>query len=215
MKTRRPFSSIWYGSPNFLKSSLDKLVRKGDLLFYAFVSHHKEEDEKKDHIHLYMEPDGTIDTKQLIDLIQEVDLSSENLMPVKLLPCRNSNFSEWYLYTSHNIAYLTSKGQKRKFHYSIDDFETSNEDFFREKVHTIDMSKINTIEFVRNAALQGIPFEVIVMQGQVPVQQIIQYQKAYEMILRLRNNVAAKTYRNLRDNHEIENNYQTLEDFKK
>lgn len=205
MKTRRPFSSIWYGSSKFLKDNLDKLVRKGDLLFYAFVNHIAEEDEKKDHIHVYMEPDGTLDTKQLIDLIQEIDLSDKDLRPVKLLPCDSSKFSDWYLYTTHNITYLASKGQKRKYHYKQEDFISSNSDFFNEKVHRIDMSKLNSMEFVRNAALQGIPFEAIVMDGQVPIQQIYQYQKAYEMIVKLQNTVAAETYRNMRQKHEIEN----------
>lgn len=202
MKTRKPFSTVWYGSEGFLKGELDRLYRKGDILFYAYVKHNAEEDEKKDHIHVYIDPDGQIDTRSLTDLLTEYDVT--NVLPIRPLPFKSSKWSDWYLYNTHNVTYLSMKGQKRKFHYSKEDFVTSNEDYFTELIHTIDMSKINSVEFLRNAALSGVPFEQVVMNGQVPPQQFYGYKQTYMAMLKMATTVQAETIRKTGKTHDKE-----------
>lgn len=176
---------------------LDELVRKNELIFYAAVYHFKEEDEKKDHIHVYMVPDGQLDTSHVTDVLTEYDMKNEK--PIKPLPYAFSKFGDWYLYTSHNIAYLRSKGQTRKYHYSIDDFFSSNDDYLIELVHTIDMSKINQTEIIIRAVDEGISFNQLVKDGRVPVQLIGQYRQVF-------NEIAYGAYDTL-DNHTRRGGY--------
>lgn len=198
MNTIKPFSSIWYGSPDFLKMKLDLLVKSRVLLFYAFIKHHAEEDEKKDHIHVYMVPDGRIDTDVIMNEIIEYDLI--NVLPIKLLPIKSSKFREWYLYSTHNITYLLSLGQNRKYTYSKDDIITNEPDYLLEEIHHMDMSKINKIDIVRRAAERGVDFAQLVSDGQIPIQLIGQYQKAYDII----RSHSIRTNRGIYSDHEGE-----------
>ena len=181
MKTSKPFATISYNSVDFLYSKLMDLVNRGNLSWFAFVYHYKEEDEKKDHIHVYFIPDGQIDTKPLGSLLREYDPTHPDL-PLGVLPFQSSKFPDWYLYSSHNTEYLASKGQTRKYHYTKSDFKTSNEDYLTELEHLIDRSKINNITVVREAVENNIPFCSLVTEGRVPVQLINQYQKVYDLI---------------------------------
>lgn len=180
MRTSRDFSTIFHGSKEFLKMRLDLLVEKKKILFYAFVFHHKEDDEKKDHIHVYMVPDGRVDTDTIRTELEEYDLI--NLKPIRPLPFQSSKFGDWYLYSTHNVSYLAAKGQTRKYHYSISDFITSSEDYLLELVHTIDMSKINRMDVVIRAVETGQPFHTLVSSGQIPIQLLTQYREAYRII---------------------------------
>lgn len=199
MKTRRPISSVWYGSSEFLKMQLDNQVKLSNIIFYAFIYHHKEEDEKKDHIHLYIVPNGEINTETLSNIITEIDLTNDK--PFKLLPFRFSKFDDWYLYNCHDTNYLLSKGQTRKYHYKRDDFISSEPDYLLEMIHQIDFSKINRIELIREAVDNQIPFEQLLLNGQIPVQLIKQFKDTYDMLsgykIKLDN-----TFRNGNANHE-------------
>lgn len=184
-----------------MKLKLDDLIENHVICFYAFVGHYPEEDEKKYHYHVFFTPERKVDTVQLSNLFTEIDLT--NPLPIKMLKWDPSKFGDWYLYTSHNVSYLASKGQKRKYHYNINDFITNSNEQLNELVHTIDMSKINRIETVRRAAENGVPFGSIVKDGQIPIQLINQYEKAYNYCLSLYAN-ELETVRNDRENHEPE-----------
>lgn len=125
-------------------------------------------------------PNGRIRTEYLHDELTEYDMN--NVKPIKPLPFNCSKFDDWYLYCTHNIAYLASKGQSRKYHYAKDEFLTSDEDYLNEMVHTIDMSKINRTEVLSRAVENGIPFTELVTTGQIPVPLVNQYMKVYEMM---------------------------------
>lgn len=75
MKTTRPQSTISYNSMGFLLGVLDNLVEKEFITFYAVIEHQAEEDENKDHIHVYFEPAKTIDTLWLSKQFLELDLA--------------------------------------------------------------------------------------------------------------------------------------------
>lgn len=182
MKTSKPFATISYNSPEFLFNKLNDLVNRGKLSWFAFVKHYAEEDEKKDHLHVFFIPDGQIDTKPLGDLLREYDPTHPD-KPLCVLPFQNSKFPDWYLYTLHNTEYLASKGQSRKYHYTKSDFVSSNEDYLTELEHLIDRSKINNITVVREAVENSIPFSTLVKEGRIPVQLISQYQKVYDLIV--------------------------------
>lgn len=201
MKTSRPFSTISYNSKDFLKSKLDELVQKRYISFYTFVEHFPEDDEKKKHKHLLIIPNGQVQTDQITDILQELDLSNP-LKPLGVMPWRNSKFGDWFLYACHDSAYLMSKGQSRQHHYQECDFVSSDEDYLHELSHTIDRTKYVKSQEFYEKAVNGVPFIALVGQGQVPMPQFNQYKAMYDYIQDM-------TFRNGRKTHSPkENNLQ-------
>lgn len=194
MKTSKPFSTISYNSADFIKVKLGDLVNRRKISFYAYVDHLPEEDEKKSHKHLYIVPNGQINTDELLDLLIEADPSHPD-KPLGCIQFRSSKFGDWYLYALHNVDYLGSKGQSRKYRYSIDDVVCSDSDYLMEEVHQIDLSKLSKIKALNQAVKDKVPFEQLLMTGQIPVQQVYAFRQAYEMI-------SDYTYRNGRESHQ-------------
>ena len=181
MKTSKPFSTISYNSKEFLISELDKLVARRAISFYTFVYHYREEDERKDHIHLLIEPNGQINTDALSDILVEFD-PSHPLDPLSVMPWRSSKFGDWYLYTSHDAAYLASKGQNRTHHYPESYFISSNSDYLHELITTIDRTKYaKTQEFVKKVQ-SGVTLLEMVSNGEIPAPQFNQWKQMYELV---------------------------------
>lgn len=197
MRTSKPFATISYNSVNFLTVKLDELVQRGVLDFYVFVPHLKEDDETKDHIHLYCVPSKLFDTFSLIDYLKEFDSSSDK--PLTCIACKSSKFSDWYLYCSHNVEYLASKNQSRKYQYGLDEFISSSVDYLNEEIHQIDYSKFSRLVTLKNAVESGLSFTQLVSNGFIPVQLINQYSKVYEI---LKNDKVERDGRYTHDNIE-------------
>lgn len=182
MRTTKPISTVWFGSDNFLRFKLDDLIKRNELDFYCYIKHLPEGEDKKEHRHLFCVPSHRIDTQALSDHLTEFD--PLNPKPIIPLPWRSSKFDDWFLYNSHDTSYLASKGQERKYHYSKDDFECSDKDYFNELLHEIDYSKVRTVERVKELIASGKSFDQIVALGVIPIQQIRQYQLFYEIVSR-------------------------------
>lgn len=73
MNTRKPLSTVSYNSEVFLISLLEDLYSKGKICNYMAIYHLKEEDETKDHWHVYLEPNKQIDSIKLQSLFNEFD----------------------------------------------------------------------------------------------------------------------------------------------
>ena len=194
MRTARPFSTISYNSESYLKSRLDELVNRRVLDFYAFIEHIAEEDEEKNHFHLYMEPSSIIQTDTITDYLKEDDEKHPD-KPLGCIHCKSSKFGDWYMYACHDKAYLMSKGQTRKHHYVQEQFVVSDMLYFREEIHCIDRSKYVGMERIREAVEDGVDFRYMVKMGQIPVQLIKQYEYAYECMS------SNSTYRAGRETH--------------
>lgn len=182
MKTSKPFATISYNTEDFLKIKLDELVRKRAIDFYAFIEHHAEEDEAKDHKHLYIMPNGQIDTDTVRDYLQEIDTS--NALPLGCMPMKSSKWFDWYLYALHDVRYLASKGQARKYHYTIDDVITNERDFLVELVHTLDLTPLNRYNAITDAIKDGKSFTDVLSQGIVPIQQVYAFEHFYDLLSR-------------------------------
>lgn len=182
LKTTKPFSTISYNSIEFLKLKLDDLVARNIFSFYAFVYHYKEEDENKDHIHLICFPNGQYQTDQLKDYLTEID-SNNPLKPLGVMPFCSSKWGDWFLYSSHDVGYLASKGQSRKYHYNENDFICSEPDYLKELVKTIDYTKYAKTQDFISKIKNGIPFEKLVETGQVPVTQFNQFLSLYNFVI--------------------------------
>ena len=153
--------------------------------FYAFVRHSPEDDELKEHIHLYIVPSTLLQTDYITEHLQEYD-STHPDKPLGCIACKSSKFDDWYMYGLHDKAYLASKGQARKHYYVQQDFVVSDEVYFRDEIHQIDRSKYVGMQRLQDAVMDGITFEYMVATGQVPVQLIRQYEYAYNCLCTLR-----------------------------
>ena len=195
MKTSKPFSTISYNSADFLTVKLNDLVNRRKLAFWAYVEHLPEEDEKKAHKHLYIVPNGQINTDEvLLDILVEYDPAH----PEKPLGCvgvKSSKFYDWYMYSIHDVDYLSSKGQSRKYHYRREEVACSDTDYLNEEIHQMDMSKLSKVKALNEAIRNNVPFEELLMRGQIPVQQVYAFQKTYGML-------QTYTFRNGRDTHQ-------------
>lgn len=167
---------------DILKARLDDLVKKNKIVFYAFMRHLKEEDETKDHDHLWIKPNGRIDTDQLRDELEFINMENIEL-PFRCLPFDYSKFKDWYLYALHDKAYLLSKGQSRKYHYKNEEFVVSDPEYFNELIHQVDFSKFKTQQEVIDAAKNQVPFAELAASGKIPAQQFAGYQMLYETVL--------------------------------
>ena len=129
MRTSKPVSTISYNSPEFLKIRLRDLIKAKKICDWMFIKHTAEEDEKKDHIHLWIKPNTLIDTMDLQEFFTELD--PKNLTkPLKCIDFKNSKTDDWILYSEHFLPYLASKGESREFCYGKDDFVFYHEDNF-------------------------------------------------------------------------------------
>lgn len=181
-----------------MQTKLNDLVNRRKIAFYAFIEHLPEEDEKKKHKHIFIVPNGQINTDQIYDYLLEIDPANPD-KPLSCIPFRSSKFADWYLYTIHDRDYLASKGQSRKYFYKNEDFIVSDSDFFNEEIHTIDLSSLSKMKNLRNAVATGVSFEQMVINGQIPIQQVYAYQRAYDLI----QDYQSKTYRNNKTSHQV------------
>lgn len=210
MKTSKPFSTISYNTTDFLVLKLDDLIKKGFISFYAFIEHLPEEDEEKKHKHLYLVPDGQVETTSLFEKLIEVD-PKQPLKPFKCIPPRSSKFKDWYLYAKHDIDYLSSKGQSRKYNYQMNEFVVSDHDYFMEEIHQMDMSHLQNIKILRSAIQNKVPFEQMVFNGSIPIPLVNQYSKVYEMMTNFENGILDRAERQTHTPLIIENsNFDTV-----
>lgn len=198
MQTQCPISTISYNSVSFLEDALAKLHADGLISFWCFVHHLPEDDEcgNKEHSHVYVEPSQRINTDSLSKYFYEFDPE----MPNKPRKCicwrRSSTFGDWYLYGIHDRAYLASKGQSRRYHYSYDKVVSSDEDTLYYAVSTIDLVELSPYQSMIDSINHGITWEQYFLRGHIPMSQLSSYKYAYEL---LENNA---TFRNGRPGHE-------------
>jgi len=131
MRTSKPIATISYNTEAFLIATLEELYRNKKICDWCFIKHYPEEDEKKEHIHLWVKPNTLIDTMDLQEKFKELDLKN----PTKPLGCidfRSSNIDDFILYGMHLEAYLLSKLEFRQYHYEKSDFKYCDEDTFND-----------------------------------------------------------------------------------
>jgi len=146
-----------------------------------------------------------VDTAQFVIFFQELDANKPLDKPLGVIMPVSSKFGDWFLYTQHDVAYLMSKGQSRKFHYGLEDFKTSDTDYFNEIRHRIDFSKSNAHQRLVDAVQSQIPFQELVLTGIIPINQVHAYEIAYNYITN------AITYRNDRTTHVDDDTGEIIE----
>lgn len=137
MNSRLPMATISYNSVDFLFTKLEELRKAHIISFWAFICHFKEEDEEKDHIHLLVKPNRTLDSMSLQEALEEPDFNHPDLPPLGCMDfwaskCDNGNPDDWILYCSHYPPYLATKMESRVYAYDKGDFYCSDYNTFRE-----------------------------------------------------------------------------------
>ena len=127
MATSKPISTISYNSEGFLREKLDGWVKAHIIQAYQYICH-KGEDGDKDHIHLRVEPNKSLDVMTLTDELREY--SAGALKPLGVRPWRPSKEADWLLYAIHDTTYLKRKygtdGENgEKLPYSVADVRVS------------------------------------------------------------------------------------------
>lgn len=198
MKTTRTISTISFNTKEFLILKLNELKKSKIISFYCFIEHLPEDDEggKKNHIHLFIEPAKSIQTEDLREQLQELDLT--NSKPLGVLPFNYSKIDDWLLYAIHDKTYLASKNESRKYHYQFSDIITCDADYLNYNIKKIDITSLTPLKKMYNFIENGFTFVDFLNLGNVPIQQINQFRTAWDMILN------ESTFRNNRQNHDID-----------
>lgn len=206
MKTSRAISTISFNTVPFLKLKLEELTNAKKISFWFFVPHKPEDDEggKREHVHVYIFPSKMLQTDDLKEEFKEYD-SDKPDKPKGCISFKFSKFEDAYLYFIHDKRYLALKGQSRKYHYTHDDCISSDDDDLLAQVRSIDMLSLSPYADIQNAQQQGITFQEYFRRGTIPIQQVMLYQRAWDLLL------DNSTFRNGKENHPMDINEETGE----
>ena len=112
MDSYKPFSTIGYNTESFLLNRLDEFKNQYPDSFWCYI-YHRNEEGKKDHYHLYIEPNARLRNDDFVMLrknFEEPDPDPSQDKPLSCMPFRKSNsFEDWYLYAVHDTNYLNAK----------------------------------------------------------------------------------------------------------
>ena len=128
MRTSKLISTISFNTEEFLYATLVDLYSRHIISDWFFIKHSPEEDEKKLHFHVFINPNTLIDTMDLQQNFVE-EIKTEKL-PRKCINFVNSNYDDAILYFVHDSRYLMFKGETRKYNYCYDDFVVCDRDTF-------------------------------------------------------------------------------------
>ena len=106
MATSKPQSTISYNTEAFLKEHLDDWVKGHLIQAYQYICH-VGEDGDKDHIHVRIEPNKSIDVMNLSDALKEYVQGEEK--PRGVRPWRPSKEEDWFMYVVHDPEYMRLK----------------------------------------------------------------------------------------------------------
>lgn len=130
--TNQMISTVSYNSEKFLVNVLNRLIECHVIQCYVYIKH-KGEDGDKNHIHLLIYPNRSLDPMELTEMLQEPDISRLDNKCLGVRPWRkvkDKNECDWFLYAMHDKEYLNLKygdGEPHeKIPYSIDDFKYSD-----------------------------------------------------------------------------------------
>lgn len=186
MNTRKPISTVSYNSELFLIDRLKNLYDSGKVCNYMAIFHKAEEDELKDHWHVYLEPNKQIDTSKLKAMFEEFDPNHD-----KPLGCQPFRFSkvdkdlhpdDWILYNIHDPKYLAYKGQSRNYHYRIEDIICADDDLLRDNFnhalyHSAWAEEMQTLREVKECRSVA----DLYYSGRIPPQLIVAFSKLKEI----------------------------------
>lgn len=183
MRTTKPISTISYNSEAYLEGVLNALVKAKKVAFWAYIRHIAEEDEHKNHIHLYIEPNGKVDTMDLAEMFCEVDFENPS-KPLKCVDWRSSKWDDWYLYAIHDEAYLRMKFEERKYHYAKEDVVAMDEDELETRAYGAMHSDVTRCMRMHKALMDGMTADKMAYLGAIVPAQAFQMSAYQQMFYR-------------------------------
>lgn len=212
MKTSKPISTISYNSVDFLELKLNELLKCKKIEFWAFICHKPEDDESKlkPHSHVYMIPSSLLQTEDIREYLQEYDPQNPN-KPLGVIRFASSKrFGDWCLYVLHDTAYLASKSQSRKYHYSYSNIRTSDQETMDNFYQNIDLMEVSKYKALLEAQKTGVTWAQFFSRGTVPIQQITAWRTAWDTISSLKTN---ELNRNGNETHTPRTPIEILDEF--
>jgi hypothetical protein len=173
LRTTKPISTVSYNTEEFLTGVLNDLIKAHKVAFWAFIRHTAEDDETKDHIHLYIEPNVKVDTMDLADLFREIDPKNPS-KPFKCVDWRPSKWDDWYLYGIHDAAYLRMKFEERKYHYGLEDVRSSDADDLEIRAYRAMHSDVTKNVRIHEAMMNGMTADKMAFIGAIAPSQAFQ-----------------------------------------
>lgn len=175
MRTSKPISTISYNHDFYLKARLEELYRNRKISDWIFIKHTAEEDEKKDHIHLWIKPNTLLDTMELQLFLQEYDINNPT-KPLKCIDFCTSQIDDWILYSMHYAPYLASKNESREYAYTKEDFVFCDEDTFEDSfLHALKGSEwAHRNQLLEQLANRQINPSELILNGSIPLNMACQ-----------------------------------------
>lgn len=197
MATSKNISTISYNTKEYLEDTLNRLIKEKKIQYWMYIKHDAEEDETKDHFHVFIQPNVLLDLLDLQYEFEEVNPANLN-KPFRVMPFRHSDVDEWIPYALHDKGYLALKCESREYFYLKTDIVSSDEDYLDHLYrHAFKASKWAKDSALLNQIVSGelSPHELI-DKGYVSMNMATQVNAYYYM----------KTHygldRNGRENHE-------------
>ena len=182
MNTSKSIAGISYNSPGFLQGKMEQWKNAGLIEFGAFIYHQAEEGEKKDHFHIYLLPAKRLQTVDLENDSFEFDRLHPD-KPLKIVGLTPSKEADWILYTLHDEVYLQEKGLQRKFHYSLEDYVTTDQDLFDIMVSRISDERKGKIEYrIIQMINNGMNWEQMLHSGLIPMRYVYSAKIMYDTL---------------------------------
>ncbi len=183
MRTYKPLSTISYNTQSNLRIYLEALIEKGSISFYAFLKHYGEGG-KKDHFHVYIEPQEEIDTNAQWFREWFIEKSDDPpCKPLNVEPWRKSKFDDWVLYSQHDSAYLAQKGLKKEYtDYGLNCFISSDDSEFKARESLINrQSFLPPVTRMLNCVQEGLNVIEAMQALRIPYGAMGSFIKAYDI----------------------------------
>ncbi len=180
MRTRKPISNVGYLNDDYLIAKLDEAIKDGKISFWCFIRHFGDEDLKKDHVHVYVIPTGTIDTVSFSSNF--IEFEPGNPLPLRLLQWQPSKWDDWWLYILHDPDYLEMKHMKRNFVYSPTCVHCSDFEQMEYMISMIDYGNIFSLNKIISAAQCQMSIAQAIKEGIIPPGQLNRYVNIFKAI---------------------------------
>ena len=170
MATRQPTSTISYNSEAFLREKLESWYNAHIIQAYTYILH-KGEDGDKDHIHLRIIPNKTLDVMNLTDDLKEFVIGKEK--PLGVRPWRPSKEEDWFLYVVHYPQYMNLKyvdlQKGEKLPYDWRDIKCSS-------MFDLETAWIRSMQFLKHSATN---LTSRLIDGELPMDLILQGENVF------------------------------------
>lgn len=171
MKTSAIVSNITWNTASFFQATVSQLVQEGIVDWFHAIEHKPETEQKKTHIHFCLKPSKALDLNWLSMRLSEFVVGEDK--PRKPTSdwrkLSSKTLSDWLLYALHDKTYLARKFKSKSFHYSLEDFMTSDKNVLDGLYEEAQDSDGGLVVRLRKAFESGLSLKEVLLSGAVPL----------------------------------------------